>query len=225
MDETRELFNRIKRKDKGSFDQLTENYGWKLYSYIRGKVKDREQADRIFNDTLARFHASAEKYQSDDPIEAMLCLYADEISESREQSASITSEAPMGTAADKTDGIAKPHPQTPVILPTSESFSAVRQEALAVDEPWSIGCGREFHFPDDRKKTRTKKTEITIEPVKDEDGRSGLASFFYVLCVILLVLGILAAVWFLVGILVSMQVLPAWDLGYNWFNEHVIPWF
>lgn len=43
----------------------------------------------------------------------------------------------------------------------------------------------------------------------------------------MVILGLLALVlvWVLVGLLGSLNVLPAWDLGYSWFNETLFPLF
>ena len=216
MDETKELFNRIKRKDNGSFNQLTEAYGWKLYSYIRRSVPDREKADRIFNDTLAQFHDSAESYDCEDPIEAMLCLYADRLSKESGESNGSFHVDPVPAKREQTVKESGKESYLPAAASANKDF---QQSVSAKEEEWTIGCGREFRFPDDTSK-KQKKAE------KQKAGkRSGWSSFLYGLCVFLLVVGILAALWFLVGILVDMEILPDWDLGYSWFNENVIHWF
>ena len=185
MDETKELFNKIKGKDTASFHLLTETYGWKLYSYIRRNVSDREQADRIFNDTLSQFHNSVGDYNCEDPIEAMLCFYADQVGKKvMQQSDALSSD--MG--------------------------------------PWEIAQEREFTLPETDKKARRKKKKQA--KTTELRGGSGFSNFFYGLCVILLIVGIIAALWFLVGILVDMHVLPEqWDFGYSWFNTHIAHWF
>ena len=37
--------------------------------------------------------------------------------------------------------------------------------------------------------------------------------------------GILAALWVIVGLLMDMGFLPYVDMGYNWFNMNIAPWF
>ena len=222
MDETKALFNKIKRKDSGSFNLLTETYGWKLYSYIRRNVTDRETADRIFNDTLARFHASAQNYDCEDPIEAMLCLYADEIAKTVSDTKPHSQEQPD---QDLHSGVEMPE-KVPhgVAAPVFSDSSAAGEDAVfsiadQPEAPWSIGSGEKFDFPDDKPRKRRNSSRE-----KKQSG-SFVASFFYVLCIILLVIGIVAALWFLIGILADMQILPDWDLGYSWFNDHIINWF
>ena len=85
--ETNDLFNRIKAKDREAFKQLTEEYGWKVYSRIRETTEDRDQADLIFNKTFSRFYNTIEDFDSNDPIEAMLCVYAAVVADEMEKSA------------------------------------------------------------------------------------------------------------------------------------------
>ena len=182
LDQSRELFNRIRSRDKDSFQVLTENYGWKLYSYIRKKEDNREAADQLFSDTLARFHNNVEQYGCEDPIEAMLCLYADELMEKEARQM-----APQEMYCDSLASVSTP-----------------RQPMAAPQVP-----------PMQQPKPKKKRSAGTF-----------LANFFYMLCILFLVIGILAALWFLMGILVDMNVLPShWDLGYSWFNENIANWF
>ena len=164
MDDFKILFDRIRNRDKASFQILTETYGWKLYSYIRKNVESRELADEVFSETLSRFQNNAEKYDTQDPIEAMLCLYADEIQK----------EHAAGAPA------------------------VVQQRA----------------FP-------AQAFEADPAPVKKKKC-SVLAGFFYTICILVLLAAIAAALWFLIGMLVDMEILPAaWDFGYSWFNENI----
>ena len=71
-------------------------------------------------------------------------------------------------------------------------------------------------------------------PVQDKKGKkkkkakkshSGIGTFFYVIGVILLLAGIAAALWVMAGLLMDLQILPEFDLGYEWFNANIAPWF
>lgn len=50
-------------------------------------------------------------------------------------------------------------------------------------------------------------------------------SFLYSICVFFLVLAIIAVIWVILGLLMDMNLIPGYDLGYNWFNSNVLPWF
>ena len=60
---------------------------------------------------------------------------------------------------------------------------------------------------------------------KAKKAHSGIANFFYVLGVLLLLAGIAAALWIMAGLLMDLQILPQFDLGYEWFNANIAPWF
>lgn len=172
--ETNDLFNRIKARDQDAFKQLTEDYGWKLYARIRKTTDNRDKADLIFKRTFSRFYNSMEEYDSDDPIEAMLCVYADVI----------------------TKELAPKPVNFPSRIPGADPASTAAQPEFSEE-------------PED----------------KPKKAHSPAATFFYVVGVIVLVLGIAAALWIMAGLLMDLNVLPEFDLGYEWFNANIAPWF
>ena len=175
MDGTKELFKKIRGRDRASFDMLSQNYGWKLYSYIRKNTADRASADRIFSDTFQNFYDLLDGYEGDDPIEAMLFTCADKLVKN-------------GAAASK------PEVQSPM-------------------GQWEIGCEAGFSLPKvEAAEGATKKESLGMK-------------FFYGICILLLVIGIFAALWIMLYMLMSMNLIPQMDLGYSWFNANVMNLF
>lgn len=78
---------------------------------------------------------------------------------------------------------------------------------------WQIAQETDFSLP-----------EVRI-PKKRRTGKACWVTFFYGVCIVLLLLGILAAFWILAWMLMDMNVVPRWDLGYSWFNTHIANWF
>lgn len=78
MDAT-ELLSRIKSRDTDAYLQLTQDYGWKLYAHLSAKLKDPEQTNRAFNDTLAYFYEMLADQPGDDVIETLLYQIGDYI--------------------------------------------------------------------------------------------------------------------------------------------------
>lgn len=76
-----DLLERMMQRDTDAFLELTDRYGWMLYSEIRKKVPNRADADRIYDETMRQFYGSLQNAACEDPIEAMLCAFADQISE------------------------------------------------------------------------------------------------------------------------------------------------
>lgn len=64
------------------------------------------------------------------------------------------------------------------------------------------------------------ETDEPVQPAKQKKSKVGL--FFGIGG---LSLGILAALWVISGILMSLDILPDFDLGYQWFNMNIAPWF
>ncbi|MGN0628693.1 MAG: hypothetical protein ACI4IW_03585 [Oscillospiraceae bacterium] len=76
----------------------------------------------------------------------------------------------------------------------------------------------------------SEKTQITRvskrRKTKKNAGRaSGTGRFGFGLCAALLLLGMAAALWVILGLLMDMGFIPQIDLGYEWFNFNVAPWF
>lgn len=66
--------------------------------------------------------------------------------------------------------------------------------------------------------SRKRKTE----PVCAEEKKGG---FLYHICVWLLILAIVLVIWVILGLLMDMNFIPYYELGYTWFNTNVLPWF
>ena len=167
--ENNELFQRIKANDQEAFRELTDKYGWKVYSRIRKSTEDREKADLIFKKAFADFFESMKDSDTEDVIEAMLCVYA----------------------------------------------------AMAADDIEKAEA--------DNKKEGTPETAVTGLPEVTEAPKKKKRSFFsrllYTLNVLLLVAGIVIALWAMAGLLMSLDILPELDLGYSWFNANIANWF
>lgn len=76
-----DLLERMMQRDAEAFLELTDRYGWMLYSEIRKRVPNKAEADRIYDETMCQFYGSLQNSACEDPIEAMLCAFADKIAE------------------------------------------------------------------------------------------------------------------------------------------------
>ena len=173
MDQSNALFKKIKGRDRSSFEALSENYGWKLYSYIRRNTEDRATADRIFSNTFSAFYDAVGKYESEDPIETMLYICADQAS-------------------------------------CGEKLASHQNTEMS---QWAIGHEAGFSLPE-------------VMPQEEKKAKESVGmKIFYFICIFLLVVGIAAAVWILLWMLMNMDLMPWLDLGYTWFNQHILDIF
>lgn len=60
---------------------------------------------------------------------------------------------------------------------------------------------------------------------EEEKAEKGGGSLGFVLGICILSVGILAALWVILGLLMDMNLIPELDLGYSWFNTYVASWF
>ena len=75
-----DLLDRMMERDTDAFMEMTDRYGWSLYNAIRKKFPDKAQADRIYNDTMQQFYDCLRRSDYEDPMEALLCTFAEFIS-------------------------------------------------------------------------------------------------------------------------------------------------
>lgn len=76
-----DLLDRMSSNDTEAFLEMTDRYGWAVYSAIRKRHVDHAVADRIYNDTMNAFYHSLSDSNAEDPMEALLCTFADLISD------------------------------------------------------------------------------------------------------------------------------------------------
>lgn len=72
-----------------------------------------------------------------------------------------------------------------------------------------------------RLKERYAENLPAIEIPKKQPYHGGMLA----VSIVLLVLFLLLLLWIVAGFLMSMDILPAIDLGYSWFNEAILPLF
>lgn len=158
-----DLLERMMQKDSDAFLEMTDRYGWALYSEIRKKHPDKAEADRIYDETMQQFYRSLQNPACDDPMEALLCAFAAQISGKKGVSADFL------TMPDPLDDIQPP----PVQVPAATVFDPVNH----------------------RKKNR----------------------FWYRMAVLVLLFGTAAVIWMGIGLMMVMEIIPYYDLGYAWF--------
>jgi len=75
-----DLLDRMKDGNTEAFLEMTDQYGWAVYAAIRQKYSDPVIADKIYNETMNAVYHGLQETSADDPLEALLCVFADRIS-------------------------------------------------------------------------------------------------------------------------------------------------
>lgn len=79
-----DLLQRMMHRDTDAFLEFTDRYGWALYSSIRRKHPNKVDADKVYHETMQQLWSCLQNQQYDDPMEAILCVMADQITLKRE---------------------------------------------------------------------------------------------------------------------------------------------
>lgn len=74
-----DLLERMMHRDTDAFLEMTDRYGWALYSTIRSVYPDKTEADTIYHETMHQFYQSLQNPTCEDPLEALLCALADHV--------------------------------------------------------------------------------------------------------------------------------------------------
>lgn len=165
-----DLLERIKRNDTGAFVEMTDRYGWSVYSAVRKKYADPVMAEKVYNEAMNAFYRGLANSTAEDPVEALLCTFADHISVER-----------LGTQ-------------------TAETAPTYAPPKIQLD-------------------TAQDPVNASAPVVRKKHG------FWYKLGVLLVLVAIAAVLWCLAGLLMDMNIIPYIDLGYSWFNTHVVHFF
>ena len=170
-----DLLDRMRERDTDAFLEMTDRYGWALYASIRRKNPDKVVADRIYSETMNEFYRVLQNPACDDPVEALLFAFSDNIS---------VPANPVGQhGSDMTDDPMSGEP--PKIVP---SENIIEEQMMTQKNP------RKSHL---------------------------LTSIGFVL----VTAGIFFMLWVILGLLMSLEIIPAVDLGYAWFNANIARWF
>ncbi len=84
------LLERIMQRDTDAFLEFTDRYGWALYSSIRRKHPNKVDADKVYHETMQQLWSCMQSGNFDDPMEAILCTWADQISLKRTPQKSLS---------------------------------------------------------------------------------------------------------------------------------------
>jgi len=165
-----DLLERLQNRDSEAFLEMTDRYGWSLYSAIKAKYPDAAVADRIYQETMNGFYHSLAHSAGEDPVEALLQGYAGLISREKLDFHQIVHQ----------------NQDLPPAITPSEGF-----ESLGAAKP----AGGKKH------------------------------GFFYALGNMGILLVIAAVLWYIAALLMQLDLIPYYDLGYSWFYSNILEIF
>ena len=164
-----DLLERMQSKDPEAFLEMTERYGWAVYSAIRQKHPDQVTADRIYDATMNSFYNHLARYDAGDPLEALLCAFAEHVS---------TGDGEVRSRAQHSGDM-------PAQIP-------LRFQEL---------------------------------PERNSGKSSGTKRFWMLVVILLIIAVLLALLWLTAGVMMAMEYIPFYDLGYSWFDANIFDFF
>ena len=223
--DSNELLNRIKEKDREAFLQLMQTYGKKLYSRLLSQLGDKTMTDAAFKETMVGFYNTLTGIDSEDAVEALLFGYADQ---TRQQMFDSSLDRVIDDTLSETTGAEKPKIAPPAAVdkaadkPAEKAVDKAAEKAVeishdTVDSIDAVEPGMPEIYGE------TEESEAAEGCISSEEKRHG--GFIFWLCLTLLSLGIIAALWVMAGLMMDMNIIPKLDLGYTWFSANVAPWF
>ena len=193
-----ELLHGLQAHDDEAFRTIARTYGKSVYERLLARSGNPALAKQALKAALTDLYAAVSAADNRDPVEALLFTFAERAQSAMQQNAgNERMEAPVRSAADAGD-----------------NTSAMREakataHGLETDNRRApVGAGMppaQQALPPDS------------GPKKHGFGRTA--------AVILLCAGILLMLWVIAGLLMDLELLPSVDLGYEWFNRQIAPWF
>ena len=239
-----ELVRRIRSGEKEAVKELVATYGSAVFQRAFERTGDKDLAREAARQTFGQFVAIVQQQQDDDGwnlwfgdlIERNISTYAQistdmrtieseldhEIVSSASASAPAPVAAPAKPAPEQDSFIWRPEAEpTQLRKPEPESIAWREQpEPLPPQKPEKPRRKERGKKQEPREHKDNVRDEIFDEPYKKKSGSGGHAFSIFLLIIVSLLL-----LWVVVGVAMTMQWIPFYDLGFTWFNTNVFKLF
>lgn len=208
--------------DHAALDSMIATYAGPVFRRLFAHYGDREIAIQALKETLFDIFNTMQAVDCANPLEAVIYDRA------RSRQNELISHAIEQSINDTLDQMkcqnAAHDLEESSILPAAIPTEADPVEKAAVIETCHT-------LNEDADSGADKESEQAPVPVTTMDREQSKAKKRRhmgpgaVLLIVLLSIGIIAMVWLIVGLVMSVGVLPRADWGYQWFNMNIAPWF
>lgn len=193
-----ELLHGLQAHDDEAFRTIARTYGKSVYERLLARSGNPALAKQALKAALTDLYAAVSAADNRDPIEALLYAGAERAQSAMQQNAGIgRMEEPMRSAAD----------------------AGVSTQAIREAEATAHG------LETDNRRAPVGADMPPAQQALPPDSGPKKHGFGRTAAVILLCAGILLMLWVIAGLLMDMELLPSVDLGYEWFNRQIAPWF
>lgn len=195
-----ELLHGLQAHDDEAFRTIARTYGKSVYERLLARSGNPELAKQALKAALTDLYAAVSAADNRDPVEALLYAGAERAQLVMQQNAgNERMEAPVRSAAD-----------AGVSTQAMREAKATARGLETDNRRAPVGAGADMP-------PAQQALPPDSGPKKHGFGRTA--------AVILLCAGILLMLWVIAGLLMDLELLPPVDLGYEWFNRQIAPWF
>jgi len=242
-----DLVRRIRSGEKEAVKELVATYGSAVFQRAFERTGDKDLAREAARQTFGQFVAIVQQQPEDDGwnlwfgdlIERNISTYAQISTDMRtiesELDHEITGNMPVSSimrpqpVKEPEPSVWQEEPEAAPITPVAPSRKdepdplAWRSELDPIqpstpEKPARKERGRK---PEPRPKKDSVRDEIFDDSYQKKAKRSGNHGF----SIFLLIIVSLLLLWVVVGVAMTLQWLPTYDLGYAWFNQNVFKLF
>jgi hypothetical protein len=235
-----ELVLRIRRGEKEAVKELVAAYGSAVYQRAFERTGDRELAREAARQTFGQFVAIVQQQPQDDGwslwfgdlIERNISTYAQISTDMRTIESELDHEivdcAPQAPARRQTEPdedsfIWRTAPETPAASRAETEPLSWRTEQDA--PPQRAPEPQQADSRGRKQKPRVHRDSVRDEIFDEQYKNRDKSSSGHAVSIVLLVIVSLLLLWIVVGVAMTMQWVPSYDLGYNWFNANVFKLF
>ncbi len=220
------MMQNLTKGDPDAFQQFYDRYSLPVYHYIMAKTGDPERTRQLWRDTF-RGLLSMLRY-SDPPDLPFLLLTAladrqldatPAPAEHPVDNPSATADRDTSTSGDEPSVSDRSAPESAPVVSASDNAGSARSGTVpssGEEPPQSVSVS-----VSDGADTPTPESLAFSAASPDDaasDARIGRRAGLIVLLLVLILMGVFA-LWVATGYLMALDVLPAYDLGYSWFNR------
>lgn len=230
--------------DRNAFKQLYDEYAKEVYLRANESLQQDTEAREVVKQTFARLYQQLRSSDGPIQIETRIRQLSDseiyvrklaadicDVSSTPSASSKVWNDAPVSAAAASIPVAVSPVsvsvPTAPAAdLPHPSVMQPVEAEPIPpqqqVEDEAHLQIPQPAPLPDQESARPLRpvlSAKADMPPVPPHRHRSNAA------VTVLIVLLFALLVWIITGILMDMGVLPFFDLGFVWFNQHIYPLF
>lgn len=203
---------------RDTFDSMVSAYAGSIYNRLLADGNDRAVALRVLKETLMDIHSMMQTTGCPHPLEAMIY---DRARHRQEELINQSVEQSISVALD--NALFQDAPRNQQVLAITAGTEKPKEEITAAKSDHASEPSSDLRPSENNEQASDTLAESNAGQAMTEKKKHMGAGA--VLLIVLLSIGIIAMLWVITGVAMNTGILPQADLGYQWFNLNIAPWF